>query len=652
MEYKLSDFLPTTKKEMDIRGWQETDVILFSADAYVDHPSFGAAVIGRTLEAAGYKVAIVPQPDWHGDFRDFKKLGRPRLFFGISPGCMDSMVNKYTANKRLRSEDAYSPDGRHDMRPEYPTIVYSKILRQLYPDVPIVLGGIEASLRRLTHYDYWQNSLRRCILCDSGADMIIYGMGEKPILELCKQLENGMPIKQITNIPQTVYLTSKNDLPGGLSNDDIVLHSHEKCLKDKKAQAENFRHIEEESNKIHASRLIQEVDGRIAVVNPPYPPMTTSELDASFDLPYTRVPHPKYKNKRIPAYEMIKFSVNIHRGCFGGCAFCTISAHQGKFISCRSKESIIREVKQVMNMSDFKGYLSDLGGPSANMYGMKGRNTNICEKCKRPSCINPQICPNLSTDHSALIDIYRTVDKLPGIKKSFIGSGVRYDLLLHRSNDEKTNKAAAEYTRELICRHVSGRLKVAPEHTSDNVLRLMRKPPFKQFDEFKRIFDRINREENLNQQIIPYFISSHPGCSEADMAELAVNTKKLDFHLEQIQDFTPTPMTVSTETWYTGYDPYTMEPVFSAKTQKEKLAQRQFFFWYKPEERRGIEQSLRRIGRAELINELWTQPQQAYQRRQQAPQKNDNHNGNGNNRAKHSVQKPNGRGGRRNNNHR
>lgn len=637
---------------MDIRGWQETDVILFSADAYVDHPSFGAAVIGRTLEAAGYKVAIVPQPDWHGDFRDFKKLGRPRLFFGISPGCMDSMVNKYTANKRLRSEDAYSPDGRHDMRPEYPTIVYSKILRQLYPDVPIVLGGIEASLRRLTHYDYWQNSLRRCILCDSGADMIIYGMGEKPILELCKQLENGMPIKQITNIPQTVYLTSKSDLPGGLSNDDIVLHSHEKCLKDKKAQAENFRHIEEESNKIHASRLIQEVDGRIAVVNPPYPPMTTSELDASFDLPYTRVPHPKYKNKRIPAYEMIKFSVNIHRGCFGGCAFCTISAHQGKFISCRSKESIIREVKQVMNMPDFKGYLSDLGGPSANMYGMKGRNTNICEKCKRPSCINPQICPNLSTDHSALIDIYRTVDKLPGIKKSFIGSGVRYDLLLHRSNDEKTNKAAAEYTRELICRHVSGRLKVAPEHTSDNVLRLMRKPPFKQFDEFKRIFDRINREENLNQQIIPYFISSHPGCSEADMAELAVKTKKLDFHLEQIQDFTPTPMTVSTETWYTGYDPYTMEPVFSAKTPKEKLAQRQFFFWYKPEERRGIEQSLRRIGRAELINELWTQPQQAYQRRQQAPQKNDNHNGNENNRAKHSVQKPNGRGGRRNNNHR
>lgn len=622
---------------MDIRGWQEADVILFSADAYVDHPSFGAAVIGRTLEAAGYKVAVVPQPDWHGDFRDFKKLGRPRLFFGISPGCMDSMVNKYTANKRLRSEDAYSPDGRHDMRPEYPTIVYSKILRQLYPDVPIILGGIEASLRRLTHYDYWQDSLRRCILCDSGADLIVYGMGEKPIVELCRQLESGMPIKMITDIPQTVYLINKNDLPGGILKDDILLHSHETCVKDKKAQAENFRHIEEESNKIHARRLIQEVNGRLAVVNPPYPPMTSKELDASFDLPYTRVPHPKYKNKRIPAYEMIKFSVNIHRGCFGGCAFCTISAHQGKFITCRSKESIIKEVRQVIDMPDFKGYLSDLGGPSANMYGMRGRNLNICEKCKRPSCINPQICPNLNTDHSALTDIYRTVDKLPGIKKSFIGSGVRYDLLLHRSNNEKTNKAAAEYTRELICKHVSGRLKVAPEHTSDNVLRLMRKPPFRQFDEFKRIFDRINREENLNQQIIPYFISSHPGCSEADMAELAVKTKKLDFHLEQIQDFTPTPMTVSTETWYTGYDPYTMEQVYSAKSQREKLAQRQFFFWYKPEERRGIEQSLRRIGRPELISELWSQPQMVYQHHRETQQKTASQNRNGNNRDRKSV---------------
>jgi uncharacterized radical SAM protein YgiQ len=577
MEYRLTDFLPTTKKELELRGWDTLDVILFSGDAYVDHPSFGAAVIGRILEAASYKVAIVPQPDWHGDFRDFKKLGRPRLFFGISPGCMDSMVNKYTAARRLRSEDAYSPDGRHDMRPEYPTIVYTKILKQLYPDVPVVLGGIEASLRRLTHYDYWQDRLRPSILCDSGADIISYGMGEKTIIEIANRLANGERMRDLTDLPQIVYL-SKDVKP---ADDDIVLHSHEECLRNKKSQAENFRHIEEQSNMMHAHRLLQKVGNEYVVVNPPYPPMTSDELDASFDLPYTRQPHPKYKGKRIPAYEMIKFSVNIHRGCFGGCAFCTISAHQGKFIACRSKESIIKEVKQVVEMPDFKGYLSDLGGPSANMYGMHGRNQNACEKCKRPSCIHPQICPNLNTSHQKLLDVYHAVDALPGIKKSFIGSGVRYDLLLYRGKDEEANKSAQTYTRELICNHVSGRLKVAPEHTSDRVLMLMRKPPFRQFEEFKRIFDRINREENLRQQIIPYFISSHPGCHEEDMAQLAALTRKMGYKLEQVQDFTPTPMTVSTEAWYTGYDPYTLEPVFSAKTPREKEAQRQYFFWYK-----------------------------------------------------------------------
>ena len=603
-DYQLSDWLPTTRKEMDIRGWEEADVILFSADAYVDHPSFGAAVIGRTLEAQGLRVAIVPQPDWHGDYRDFKKLGRPRLFFGIAPGCMDSMVNKYTANKRLRSEDAYSPDGRHDCRPEYPTIVYTKILKEIYPDVPVVLGGIEASMRRLTHYDYWQDRLRPSILVDSGADLLIYGMGEKPICELTRQMEEGRNISDITEIPQTAYLCDKKaDMQ--YATDDIVLHSHEECLQNKKAQAENFRHIEEESNKIHANRIVQEVGRQVVVVNPPYPPMTTEELDRSYELPYTRLPHPKYKNKRIPAYEMIKFSVNIHRGCFGGCAFCTISAHQGKFISCRSKKSILEEVKKVSEMPGFKGYLSDLGGPSANMYGMEGKNKKACAACKRPSCINPQVCPNLNTDHSKLLEIYRAVDALPYIKKSFIGSGVRYDLLLHRSKDENVNKAAREYTRELIVNHVSGRLKVAPEHTCPAVLKLMRKPSFELFNEFKKVFEKINAEENLRQQIIPYFISSHPGCHEADMAELAVQTKKLDFHLEQVQDFTPTPMTVSTETWYTGYDPYTLEPVFSAHTPKEKLAQRMFFFWYKQEERRNIEYELKKIGRSDLISQLY-----------------------------------------------
>lgn len=602
---RLTDFLPTTKKECELRGWDELDIILFSADAYVDHPAFGAAVIGRTLEAAGYKVAIIPQPDWHGDFRDFRKLGRPRLFFGIAPGCMDSMVNRYTANRRLRSEDAYSPDGRHDMRPDYPTVVYTHILKRLYPDAPVVLGGIEASMRRLTHYDYWQDRLRKCILCDSGADMILYGMGEKSILRLAEELRTGKDIHDIKDIPQTVYLCGESEIPGGIGKEDIVLHSHEECLADKRAEAENYRHIEEESNKMRAQRLLQRVDGRYTVVNPPFPVMTTEELDASFDLPYTRLPHPKYRGKVIPAYEMIKFSVNIHRGCFGGCAFCTISAHQGKFVVCRSKESILREVGQVTQMPGFKGYLSDLGGPSANMYGMRGRNQKACEQCKRPSCVHPKICPNLDTDHSKLLEIYHAVDAMPGVKKSFIGSGVRYDLLLHESKDEKANAAARQYTKELIRNHVSGRLKVAPEHTSDAVLRMMRKPSYEQFERFKRIFDRINKEENLRQQIIPYFISSHPGCHEEDMAELAVITKRQDFHLEQVQDFTPTPMTISTEMWYTGYDPYTMEKVYSAKTPEEKLRQRQFFFWYKPEERAGIERELRRIGRSDLIGKLY-----------------------------------------------
>ena len=610
--YRLSDFLPTTKKECELRGWDELDVVIFSGDAYVDHPSFGAAVIGRVLEAHGYRVAIVPQPDWHGDYRDFKKMGRPRLFFGVTAGAMDSMVNRYTANKRMRSDDAYSPDGRHGMRPDYPSIVYTQILKGLYPDVPVVLGGIEASMRRLTHYDYWQDKLRRSILCDSGADLLIYGMGEKPIVALCKALDEGQPFDAIRSLPQTVVLCAKEQIPGGISQHDTVLHSHETCVGNKKAQAENFRYIEEASNMMHAQRLLQQVDRRYAVVNPPYPPMTTEELDASFNLPYTRLPHPKYKGKTIPAYEMIKFSVNIHRGCFGGCAFCTISAHQGKFITCRSKESILREVQQVTEMPGFKGYLSDLGGPSANMYGMGGKNKKACEQCKRPSCIHPRICPNLNTDHRPLLDIYHAVDALPAVKKSFIGSGVRYDLLLHASNDEAVNKAATQYTRELITRHVSGRLKVAPEHTSDRVLYLMRKPSFKLFYEFKKVFDNICREERLNQQLIPYFISSHPGCLEEDMAELAVITKSLDFRLEQVQDFTPTPMTVSTETWYTGFNPYTLEKVECARSPREKLAQRMFFFWYKPEERRAIEAALRRMGRSDLISEL-------YQRKDKQP---------------------------------
>lgn len=599
--HKLQDWLPTTKKEVEARGWDYLDVIIFSGDAYVDHPSFGAAVIGRVLEAEGLRVAIVPQPDWRGDFRDFRKLGRPRLFFGVSPGAMDSMINHYTANKRLRSNDAYTPDSRPGMRPDYPSIVYTRILKELYPDVPVVLGGIEASMRRLTHYDYWQDRLRPGILADSPADLLIYGMGEKPIRELVHRLLAGEDFRTLHDIPQTVYLAGEVTP----EENDLTLFAHEDCLHDKMKQAKNFRHIEEESNRLHAHRILQRCGGQTIVVNPPYPPMTEQEIDASFDLPYTRLPHPKYKGKVIPAYEMIKFSVNIHRGCFGGCSFCTISAHQGKFICSRSKESILKEVKKITEMPDFKGYLSDLGGPSANMYAMKGKNPDICARCKKPSCIWPDICKNLNADHTPLLDLYKEVDRMPGIKKSFIGSGVRYDLLLHRYEEEKLNRAAGQYTEELIARHVSGRLKVAPEHTQDRVLRLMRKPSFKLFEQFKRLFERINRQHALNQQLIPYFISSHPGCQITDMAELAVITKNLHFQLEQVQDFTPTPMTLSTEMYYTGIHPYTLENVATAHTKEQKLDQRQFFFWYKPECRRQITHVLQRLGRKDLADKLF-----------------------------------------------
>lgn len=576
--YQLTDFLPTTAKELKLRGWDEVDVVLFSGDAYVDHPSFGAAVIGRVMEAEGLRVAIVPQPNWQDDLRDFKKFGVPRLFFAVTAGNMDSMVNHYTANKRLRSDDAYTAGGEAHKRPDYATITYCNILKKLYPDVPIVIGGIEASLRRVTHYDYWSDKLMPGILVDSKADLLVYGMGEKPLKAVLAELKNGRKINELTEIPQTAFI-SKEILESEIKTVELV--SHEECLQDKKKYASNFRHIEEESNRIKGARLVQGVGDKFVIINPLYPPWKPEELDETYRLPFTRQPHPKYKNRPVPAFEMIKFSVNLHRGCFGGCAFCTISAHQGKFIVSRSKQSILDEVKQISRAEDFKGNLSDLGGPSANMYNMQGKDLSICEKCKRPSCIHPAVCKNLNIDHSALTDIYRSVDKLPGIKRSYIGSGVRYDMLLAETTDEQTTKSQREYMRELISRHVSGRLKIAPEHTSDQVLYMMRKPSFNYFYQFKKIFEQINKEEGLNQQLIPYFISSHPACKNQDMAQLANITKELNFRLEQVQDFTPTPMTVATEIYYSGYHPYTLEPVFTARTKEEKLAQRQYFFWYK-----------------------------------------------------------------------
>ena len=577
--YDLKAYLPTTKKEVQLRGWDEVDVILFSGDAYIDHPAFGAAVIGRVLEANGYRVAIVPQPDWRGDHRDFTKLGRPRLFFGVTSGSMDSMVNHYTAAKRLRSDDAYTPDGKAGMRPDYCTITYCNILKQLYPDVPIVIGGIEASMRRLTHYDYWSNKLMPSILVDSKADVLVYGMGEKQIVEIAKQLDTSAPslhgeeyIKsKLCHIPQIAYMATH--LPKKEEGKVIRLQSHEAALKSKRVHAENFRLIETESNKINAATIVQPVGDKCVVVNPPYPTMTTEELDAIYDLPFMYHPHPKYKNKHIPAYEMIRFSVCMHRGCFGGCSFCTISAHQGKQITSRSEQNILRQIDILKDLPEWKGYLSDLGGPSANMYGMHGKDMTLCEKCARPSCLHPTICKNLNQDFVPLMAIYNKVDSLPYVKKSFVGSGIRYDLM----NEQ--------YGEELIKHHVSGRLKVAPEHTSSSVLKLMRKPSWEQYERFYHFFEKVNDEAGLRQQLIPYFISSHPGCTNKDMQQLAERCRQMHYRPEQVQDFTPTPMTLATTMFYTGLNPYTMEPVYVAKTKEEKQKQNSYFFWWKaPEE--------------------------------------------------------------------
>lgn len=575
--YDLKAYLPTTKKELQLRGWDEVDVILFSGDAYIDHPAFGAAVIGRVLEAAGYRVAIVPQPDWRGDHRDFTKLGRPRLFFAVTSGSMDSMVNHYTAAKRLRSDDAYTPEGRAGMRPDYCTITYCNILKQLYPDVPVVIGGIEASMRRLTHYDYWSDRLMPSILVDSKADILVYGMGEKQIVEIAKRMDSTQsPLQReesikshICNIPQIAYITAHS--PKIEDKEAIQLQSHEAAVKSKSVHAENFRIIETESNKIHAATIIQPVGEQYVVVNPPYPTMTTEELDAIYDLPFQYHPHPKYKGKHIPAYEMIRFSVCMHRGCFGGCSFCTISAHQGKQITSRSEQNILRQIDKLKNLPDWKGYLSDLGGPSANMYGMHGKDMSLCERCARPSCLHPNICKNLNQDFAPLLHIYNKVDRLPYIKKSFVGSGIRYDLM------------SEPYGKELITRHVSGRLKVAPEHTSASVLQLMRKPSWEQYERFYRFFEQVNAEAGLRQQLIPYFISSHPGCTNQDMQQLAECCRQMHYRPEQVQDFTPTPMTLATTMFYTGLNPYTMQPVFVARTKEEKQKQNSYFFWWKPQ---------------------------------------------------------------------
>lgn len=615
LERIMGHFLPITLEEVKRLGWEQVDVVLVTGDAYVDHPSFGTAVIGRTLEAAGYRVAIIPQPNWRDDLRDFRKFGRPRLFFGVTSGAMDSMVNHYTAARRLRHDDAYTPGGQFGFRPDRATYVYTQILKQLYPDVPVIIAGIEASMRRLAHYDYWDDRLFPSILIDTLADLLLYGMGERTTLKIARLLDEGKGIEACYGLPQVAYVTaaasteerSEGIIPNLLySAETKELHSFEECRRSKRAEAENYQIIERESNKMECATLVQRHGDRLVVVNPPEPPMTSEEIDASFDLPYMRLPHPKYKKRGpIPAFEMIRWSVNTHRGCFGGCSFCTISAHQGKQIASRSEESILNEVNLIAQDPEFHGVLTDLGGPSANMWRMKGKNQELCRKCSRYSCSMPTMCKNLDSDHSAMIALLRKVSAHPKVKHLYVGSGIRCDLFAggtgNSGDSGRTGNSGWEYFREVVINHTSGRLKVAPEHTSDAVLALMRKPSFSLFKETKRRFDEICKQAGLRYQLIPYFISSHPGCRLQDMAELALEMKRMGYRLEQIQDFTPTPMTLSTEMYYTGIDPTTMKPVYVATTPGDKADQRRLFFFYRPEEQRAIIDSLRRTGNAHFI---------------------------------------------------
>jgi uncharacterized radical SAM protein YgiQ len=591
-------WLPTTKKEIDFLGWNEIDVILFSGDAYVDHPSFGPAVIVRVIEDEGFRVAIVPQPNWQDDLRDFRKFGKPKCFFGVTAGNMDSMVNHYTASRRLRSDDAYTPGGKAGFRPDYPTIVYTKILKEIFPDVPVIIGGIEASMRRLTHYDYWKDKLEPSILLSSGADMLIYGMGEQPVRELLRLLSKGIPFSSLKTIPQTSIVIKRDEpLPLHKNWKDITLHPFEKCLKDKNLFAENFVKFEKESNRIDSARLNETAGELKVIINPPFPPMEEEDADRTFDLPYMYLPHPHYNKKEdIPAYEMIKYSVNIHRGCFGGCSFCAIAAHQGKQIVSRSERSILNEIDKIVALPDFKGYLSDLGGPSANMYRMKGRDMKLCKVCSRPSCIWPAVCKNLNTSHKELTDLYRKVDRIKGIKKSFIGSGIRYDLLFPEWN-KSAGRNEGEYLEELITNHVSGRLKVAPEHTSPHVLSYMRKVQFELFRKLKKRFDNIRTKHDLKFELIPYFISAHPGCTDVDMQDLVAEVKSLGIKPEQVQDFTPTPMTLSTLMYYTGFDPYAGKKVYVARNIEDKRRQKEYFFWYKKDPKAITLKHARRSGR-------------------------------------------------------
>jgi uncharacterized radical SAM protein YgiQ len=580
--------LPMTRAEAVARGWEEIDVVIVTGDAYIDHPSFAMAILGRVLEAAGYRVGIVSQPDWH-NCEAWREFGRPRLFFGISAGNMDSMINHYTANRKVRNDDAYSPGGEIGRRPDRATLAYCQRAREAYKGVPVIAGGVEASLRRLAHYDYWSDKVRRSILLDSKADLVVFGMGENAIVEIAQRLESGETVKQLRDMRGIAYALGASEKP---PENALVLPSYEAVSTDKMEFSEATRMIHHETNPFNARQLVQQHGNQWVVCNPPQHPISQEAMDRIYGLPYTRRQHPSY-SKPIPAHQMIKDSVTIMRGCFGGCTFCSITAHQGRIIQSRSKESVLREIESMTRDKEFKGVVSDIGGPTANMYQMRCTRPEVEAVCRRQSCVHPKICKLLGVDHQPVIQLMREARAVPGIKKVLVASGVRMDLA----------RTSPEYIRELTTHHVGGHLKVAPEHVDPGVLDRMRKPANDDFEFFTDQFRDASAEAGKKQYLIPYFIASHPGSDIDAMIELALFLKRNGYKPDQVQDFIPAPMDVATSMYYTGIDPFSKKPVYVSKALKDRKLQRALMQFFKPENYFEVREALRQAGRMDLVGD-------------------------------------------------
>ncbi len=581
--------LPATRAEMDARGWDSVDVVFVTGDAYVDHPAFAMGILSRVLEAAGFRVAVLSQPDWHSAL-DWRRFGRPRLFFAVSAGNMDSMINHYTANRKVRNDDAYSPGGRIGLRPDRATIPYCQRAREAYPGVPIIAGGVEASLRRLAHYDYWSDTVRRAIMLDAKADLVVFGMGEQQIISIARRLAAGETVKDLRDMRGAAYALGAAE-SAAIPEGSITIPSYEDVKTDKKLFARATKIIHQETNPLNARPLVQFHDRQAVVCNPPPLPISQADMDRVYGLPYTRKPHPMYKGERIPAHEVVKNSVTLMRGCFGGCTFCSITAHQGRIIQSRSQESVLGELERMGRDADFSGVVSDLGGPTANMYEMRCQRPEVEAVCRRQSCVHPKVCKLLGTDHGPLIELMKKSREVPGVERVLVASGIRMDLA----------QKSPEYLSELARHHVGGHLKVAPEHTDSNVLRLMKKPDSADFEGFARSFEAASKKAGKDQYVVPYFIASHPGSDLGAMIDLAVFLKRNGYRPDQVQDFIPAPFDVATCMYYTGLDPFTGEEVHVARQLRERKMQRALLQFFKPENYFEVRQALLAAGRGDLI---------------------------------------------------